>query len=111
MNVAVIIHSNDPETVWNAFRFANTSLIYDNQTTVFLLGKGVESIALNTLKYDIHEQVELFRKGGGIMIGCGVCCDNRKEEMPFLQQGLNCGMGSMQDLYALVAKADKVLTF
>ena len=38
MKIAVIIYSNDPETVWNAFRFASTSLAYDNEVAVFLLG-------------------------------------------------------------------------
>ena len=111
MKVTVIIYSNDPETVWNAFRFATTSLIYENQVSVFLLGKGVEAMTVSTLKYDILEQVDLFRKNGGKIIGCGVCCENRKEEMPFLQQELHCDMGSMQELYGLVAEADKVLTF
>jgi len=111
MKMTVIIYSNDPETVWNAFRFANTSLVYDNQVKVFLLGKGVEAMTLSTLKYDILEQAELFRSHGGITVGCGVCCENRKEEMPFLQQELRCEMGSMQDLYGLVAEADKVITF
>jgi len=111
MKVTVIIYSNDPETVWNAFRFANTSLIYENQVTVFLLGKGVEALSLNTLKYDILEQLEVFRSGNGVVIGCGVCCENRKAEMPFLQQELGCEMGSMQDLYRLVAEARQVITF
>jgi uncharacterized protein involved in oxidation of intracellular sulfur len=111
MKVAVIIYSNDPETVWNALRFANTSLVYDNHVRVFLLGKGVEAMTLSTLKYDILEQTELFRNNGGIIVGCGVCCENRREEMPFLQQELRCEMGSMQDLYGLVAEADKVITF
>ena len=111
MKVTVIIYSNDSETVWNAFRFATTSLIYENQVNVFLLGKGVEAMTLSTLKYDILEQADLFRNNGGVIVGCGVCCENRKEEMPFLQQELRCDMGSMQDLYGLVAEADKVITF
>jgi uncharacterized protein involved in oxidation of intracellular sulfur len=111
MKITVIIHSNDSETVWNAFRFATTSLIYENQVNVFLLGKGVEAMTLSTLKYDVLEQAELFRSNGGVLIGCGVCCENRKQEMPFLQQELRCEMGSMQDLYGLVAAADKVVTF
>lgn len=111
MKITVIIYSNDPETVWNAFRFANTSLIYQNQVTVFLLGKGVEALAHSTLKYDIQEQIELFRAEQGVVIGCGVCCENRKEEIPFLQQELGCDMGSMQDLYRLVAESEKVITF
>ena len=40
MKFAVIVCSNDPETVWNGFRFAITSLVYENQVTTFLLGKG-----------------------------------------------------------------------
>lgn len=111
MKMTVIIYSNDSETVWNAFRFAITSLIHENQVNVFLLGKGVEAMTLSTLKYDILEQAELFRSNGGIIIGCGVCCENRKDEMPFLQQELRCDMGSMQDLYGLIAEADKVITF
>lgn len=111
MKVTVIIYSNDPETVWNAFRFATTSLIYENQVTVFLLGKGVEAMTISTLKYDILEQAGLFRNNGGVVIGCGVCCENRKEEMPLLSEELRCDMGSMQDLYGLVAAADKVISF
>ncbi len=111
MKIAVIIYSNDSETVWNAFRFATTSLVYENQVNIFLLGKGVEVMTLSTLKYDILEQADLFRDNGGVIVGCGVCCENRKEEMPFLQQELRCDMGSMQDLYGLVAEADKVITF
>ena len=69
MKMTVIIYSNDPETVWNAFRFANTSLVYDNQVKIFLLGRGVEAMMLSTLKYDILEQAELFRSHGGIVVG------------------------------------------
>lgn len=111
MNIAVIISSNDPETVWNAFRLANTSLAYDNQVTVFLLGKGVEAGLIATLQFDIQEQMDLFRESKGNMIGCGLCCESRKDEMPSLKEGLQCEMGSMQQLYAVMAAADKVLTF
>ncbi|MGD9386412.1 MAG: DsrE family protein, partial [Thioalkalispiraceae bacterium] len=79
--------------------------------TVFLLGQGVEAPTLTTLKFDIDEQINLFRDSGGVMIGCGVCCDNRKDTMPFLADELQCELGSMQQLYALVADADKVLNF
>jgi len=111
MYIGVIISSNDPETSWNAFRFANTSLAYDNQVTVFLLGKGVEAPLISTLNYDLQEQMDLFKESGGTLIGCGICCESRKDEMPSLEKGLSCEMGSMQQLYALVADADKVLTF
>lgn len=111
MDITVIISSKDSETVWNAFRFATTSLIYENKVTVFLLGQGVEAPTLSTLKFNVVEQIQLFRDHGGIMIGCGVCCENRKDTMPFLAEELNCELGSMQQLYALVADADKVVNF
>ncbi len=111
MKIAIVIYSNDSETAWNAFRFANTSLSLDNEVNAFLLGKGVEVAMISTLQYDVLEQVKLFQNGGGRIIGCGVCCESRKTEMPFLLEDLNCEMGSMRHLYSLVAQADKVLTF
>jgi len=111
MKIAVVISSREPETIWNAFRFATTSLVYENEVTVFLLGHGVEAPTLNTLKFDIDEQMSLFRENGGEMIGCGVCCENRKDTMPFLAEELKCEMGSMQQLYTITTEADKVLNF
>lgn len=111
MHIAVIISSNDSETVWNAFRFANTALANSSKVDLFLLGKGVEAATVSTLKFDIQEQMDTFNANGGAIIGCGMCCESRKDEMPFLQEGLKCEMGSMQQLYGLVAAADKVLTF
>lgn len=110
MKIAVIIYSNDDETVWNGFRFAVTSLIYDNDVTLFLLGKGVEALEESSV-YDIQEQVDVFRENNGKLVGCGVCVENRKDEMPYLEELLACEMGSMQTLYSIVAEADKVLTF
>ncbi|WP_455235288.1 DsrE family protein [Thiogranum longum] len=111
MKIFIIISSKDPETVWNAFRFGSTSLAYDNDVTIFLLGSGVEAPTLGTLKFDIKEQIEIFREQGGNMIGCGVCCEIRKDTIPNLDAELNCELGSMQQLYALTAEADRVLTF
>lgn len=111
MKVAVIISSNDAETVWNAFRLANTSLGYDDEVSLFLLGKGVECVEIDSIKYDIKEQIEIFEEFGGTMIGCGVCCESRIDTMPLLKEELTCEMGSMQNLYALIKDADKVLTF
>ena len=111
MKLTVVIYSNDPETVWNAWRFANSALGYDDDVTVFLLGKGVECTNLSSVKYDIPEQMDIFNDYGGKMIGCGLCCENRQDTMPFLREELGCELGSMQQLYALVKESDKVMTF
>ena len=111
MKVAIVIYSNDAETIWNAFRFANTCLVYDDETTVFLMGKGVESASIQSLKFNIEEQMHLFEEQDGKVIGCGVCCDSRQDIMPDLKDELQCTMGSMQDFYIMVKESDKVLTF
>jgi len=111
MKYAIVIHSKVPETVWNAFRFATTCLIYENEVTVFLLGQGVEAPAIGTLKFNTAEQIDLFKESGGIMIGCGVCCEERRDIMPMLEAQLDCELGSMQSLYGLIAESDKIVTF
>jgi len=111
LKFCIIIQSAEAETVWNAFRFATTALIYDNDVTVFLLGLGVEAPTIGTLKFDVKSQIDTFRENGGMMIGCGVCCETRRDSMPMLEEQLSCELGSMQTLYSLTADADKVFTF
>lgn len=111
MKLAIIIYSNDAETVWNAFRLANTALDKDDEVTIFLLGKGVECVSINSIKYNIKQQIEIFNEYNGKMIGCGVCCDTRIDEMPLLRDDLQCEMGSMQTLYKIMRDSDKVVTF
>jgi len=111
MNLAIIIYSNDPEVVWNAFRLGNTALGYDKTVSIFLLGKGVECLSLNSIKYNIREQLDYYEEYGGKLVGCDLCCELREDEMPFLREDLNCEMGSMQNLYDITMEADKVITF
>lgn len=111
MIIALIIYSNEPETAWNAFRLGNASLAYDDEVKVFLLGKGVEVMNAKSIKYNVVEQAAIFVEHGGYIMGCELCCNTREDEMPFLKQDLACDLGSMQDLYALLKDADKVITF
>ena len=111
MKLAIILCSNDPETAWNAFRLGNASLGYDEEVTIFLLGSGVECVEINSLRYNVKEQMDVFDEFGGTLIGCGVCAEGRADEMPLLKNNLKCTMGSMQDLYVIVKDFDKVLTF
>lgn len=111
MKVTIVISSNDAETVWNAFRYANTCRTYDDDTTVFLMGKGIEAASIHSLKFDIEEQLQIFEEQEGSIIGCGVCCESRKDVMPDLESELQCTLGSMQDFYVLIKESDKVITF
>jgi len=70
MKIGVVIYSNDPETVWNAFRFGNFALSKEDEVKVFLLGKGVESESIDTDKFKITEQIASFIHKGGIIFAC-----------------------------------------
>ena len=111
MHLAIVISSNDPETVWNAFRLGNSALAVGDGVTVFLLGKGVECVTLRSFRHDVAEQIELFRGTGGTLIGCGVCCESRAETMPYLKDDLQCEMGSMQTRAQLIRESDRLLSF
>ena len=43
MKIGMIIYSNDPETVWNAFRFGNFAIGEGDSVKVFLLAKGLNA--------------------------------------------------------------------
>lgn len=105
-SIGIVLYSNDTETVFNAFRFANYSQEWDNQVEIFLLGKGVEVEALMESNNDIKTQVENFLDQGGVIMGCKTCLESRKKTGSKI-----CKVTCMEDLYNLVKKNQIVLTF
>ena len=71
MKLGIIIYSNDPETVWNAFRLGIFSRKQGDTVSVFLLGKGVEVESLDRDKFDITGQIHSFLDTGGAILACG----------------------------------------
>jgi len=106
MKIGIVIYSNDSETVWNAFRFANFSLKEGDRVKVFLLGKGVECESLDTDKFKITEQMKLFIDEGGEILACGTCLKMRQSEGSQL-----CPLSTMKDMYEIVRESDKLITF
>jgi len=106
MKIGIVISTNDPETVWNAFRFGVFALAQGDEVRAFLLGKGVEVLGLEDPVHDVRGQIELFRENGGEIIACGVCLEARGT-----REGATCPVGSMNDLYEVVSWADRVLNF
>ena len=58
MKLGIVIYSNDAETVWNAFRFANFSIKKGDTVRIFLIAKGVEYEKLDSEKFGIKEQAK-----------------------------------------------------
>ncbi len=107
MKLGIIIYSNEPETVWNAFRLGNFSLAEGNSVKVFLLAKGVECHrSIDTDKFKITEQIQTFVDNGGSIYACGTCLKIRQSEGSEL-----CPLSTMKDLYEIVKECDKILTF
>ena len=60
MKIGIIIYSNDPETVWNAFRYGNFALKEGAEMKVFLTGKGVEAESIGTEQFPVSQQMNDF---------------------------------------------------
>ncbi len=106
MKIGVVIYSNDPETVWNAFRLGNFTLKQGDTVKTFLLAKGVESESLDTEQFKITEQMQAFVENGGQILACGTCLKIRKSAGSDI-----CPLSTMKDLYEILIQSDKVITF
>lgn len=106
MKIGIAIASNDDETVWNAFRFGCYSLSQGDSVNVFLLGKGVESERMQSLKFNVPAQMKALVKAGGHIQACGTCLEIRESEATDM-----CSLSTMKDMYDIVKNADRVLTF
>jgi len=105
MKLGIIISTNEPETVWNAYRLANFSLIEGDNVKVFLLARGVESETGNE-KYTVKKQIVQFLSKGGEIYACETCMKLRQ-----MENRDTCPISSMKDLYQIVKESDKILTF
>lgn len=106
MKTGLIISTNDAETAWNAFRFANFALNNKDTVNVFLIGKGVEYEGISSEQFNIIEQAEKFLNSGGKIFACGTCLKQRNSPASNL-----CPISTMKDMYRIVAESDKILTF
>lgn len=105
MKLGIVLQSNDPETAWNALRFAAASREAEHAVNVFLLGKGVETEAILDPKFNVQEMMKTFLDAGGQMYACGTCLKirNSKSEV--------CPVGTMKQLVGIVEESDRVLVF
>lgn len=106
MKIGIVLGTNEPEAVWNAFRFGVTSLKANHEVKIFLMNKGVEIEDIKDRKYNVKEQADAFIENKGQILACGTCMKSRQKK------GSNvCPISTMQDLLKLVEESDKILTF
>jgi uncharacterized protein involved in oxidation of intracellular sulfur len=106
MKIALVLSTNDPEEVWNAFRFGNVALKENHSVRVFLVNKGVEAEDIKSEKFPVKEQLQTFVANKGELLACGTCMKSRqKEESNF------CPTATMNNLLEIVEWSDKILSF
>ena len=106
MKIGIIIYSNDPETVWNAFRYGNFAIKEGNEVKVFLTGKGVEAESIDTENFLVTQQIKDFVAGRGKIFACGTCLKIRNTAASDI-----CPLSTMKDMHAIVMESDRVVTF
>ena len=106
MKIGIVIHSNDPETVWNALRYANFCLSREDDVTVFFMGKGVEYQKIGTKQFNTVERAERLTQSGGQVYACGTCIKSRQQK-----ENILCPISTLKDVYDIVKESDRVLTF
>jgi sulfur relay (sulfurtransferase) complex TusBCD TusD component (DsrE family) len=105
-SIGIVIYSNDAETAWNAFRFANYAMEQKDTVSIFLLGKGVEVPKIDNMNFTVKEELEIYSKNGGKILACGTCLTIRNEKEPKM-----CSVSSLSDLYNLIKINKKILSF
>lgn len=106
MKLGIIVYSNEPETVWNAFRLGVFSCKQGDAVSAFLLGMGVEAETLKSDRFDVAGQMRSFSEAGGSILACGTCLKIRQSEGSDI-----CPVSTMHDLHALIQDSDKILSF
>ena len=106
MKIGIVLSTNDPEEVWNAFRFGNVALKENHTVRVFLVNKGVEAEDIKSERFPVKEQLQSFVENKGELLACGTCKKARqKEESTF------CPVATMKNLLEIVEWSERLLTF
>ena len=107
MKIGIILQSNNPEHIWNTFRFGITSLKANHGVTIFLMSEGAELDTIaDTEHFDISKKVAEYKELKGDLYACGTCLEIRGKK----EAGV-CPVSTMTDLLKIVEESDKVLVF
>jgi uncharacterized protein involved in oxidation of intracellular sulfur len=105
-DLGIVIYSSDSETVWNALRLANYAQEKGDTVVIFVVGKGMDVYMHDTSAFNIKELSIQFLTGGGSIYTCATCAKLRgTDDVQF------CTITSMADLYAIVKRSKKIISF
>jgi sulfur relay (sulfurtransferase) complex TusBCD TusD component (DsrE family) len=105
-DLAIVIYSSDSETVWNAMRLATFAQTKGDTVVIYVLGKGVDAFMHDSSNFNIEALSTKFISNGGDIFTCATCAKLRGTE-----EVKSCTITSIFDLYEIVKRSKKVLTF
>lgn len=106
MKIGIVLGTNTPEVVWNAFRFGVTAATAKHAVKIFLVNSGVEAEDIRDEKFNVQEQITRFLESNGEILACGTCLKNRHKTGSAV-----CPIHTLDDLLAMVEESDRILTF
>lgn len=105
-DLGIVLYTNDAETIWNALRLATYSQGKGDTVVIFLLGKGLDGYQAKDKNFDLESLKDKFVGNGGQVIACATCAQQRKTD----EIGM-CTIASLADLYEIVKRSKKIVTF
>lgn len=104
--LGIVISSGDAETVWNALRLGIAAQTKGDSVVVFVISKAVDVFLKDTSKYEIKKTSEQFLMKGGDIYTCATCAKARHADNVEM-----CTITSIFDLYEIINRSKKVVTF
>lgn len=105
-DLGIVLYSNDVETIWNAMRLATYAQAKGDTVVIFLLGKGLDGFQIKDTVFNLEGFKDTFVANGGQIIACASCAKIRGTD----EIGM-CTISGMTDLYEIIKRSTKVLTF
>jgi len=105
-DIGIVISSGDAETVWNALRLGIAAQSKGDSVVIFVISKAVDIFMKDTSKFDIPKTSLQFLSKGGDIYTCATCAKMRHTENVEM-----CTITSIFDLYEIVKRSKKVVSF
>lgn len=105
-DMGIVISSGDAETVWNALRLGIAAQSKGDTVVIFVISKAVDVFMKDSSKFDIPATSLKFVSNGGDIYTCATCAKIRHTENVEM-----CTITSIYDLYEIINKSKKVVTF
>jgi sulfur relay (sulfurtransferase) complex TusBCD TusD component (DsrE family) len=105
-DMGIVISSGDAETVWNALRLGIAAQSKGDTVVIFVISKAVDVFMHDTTSFNIEKTSLQFRTNGGDIYTCATCAKIRHTEDVAM-----CTITSVYDLYEIVKRSKKVISF